>query len=166
MSIANSILATLDLATPLAASGFVRGVVMTLFIISAVLTLFVILAQEGKGGGLAGAFGGAGADAFGVKAGTVNRVTAWISGAFLALALLYAGLSSTANRATLTDSSDPDIEAFDPANDESTKKEEGATNAGAAKPDNTGSSPNDKREGSGTSEDGSGEKPSDSDGEK
>ena len=60
----------------------------------ALLVLLVVLAQEGKGGGLSGAFGGAGAETFGVKAGTVNAFTSWIAVAFLGLALLYAGLSS------------------------------------------------------------------------
>jgi preprotein translocase subunit SecG len=79
---------------PLAAvMDVVRASIMVLFIITAVLVVLVVLAQEGKGGGLAGAFGGAGADAFGVKAGTVNKFTAWLATAFLGLALLYAGLS-------------------------------------------------------------------------
>ncbi len=156
MPIATSTLTTLEFATPLAASGFIRGLVMTLFIISAILTLFVILAQEGKGGGLAGAFGGAGADAFGVKAGTVNRVTSWISGAFLALALLYAGLSSTANRATAptgSNSSGPDIEAFDPnkADDSVAPKDDGASSGSSTEE----STPGGSSEG-GTDESGSG----------
>ena len=72
----------------------IRGAVMVIFIISAVLVILVVLAQEGKGGGLAGAFGGAGADTFGVKAGTVNKFTAYLAAAFLGLALLHAGLDS------------------------------------------------------------------------
>jgi protein translocase SecG subunit len=76
----------------------IRGLVFVLFVISAVLVTLVVLMQEGKGGGLAGAFGGAGADAFGVKAGTVNRFTAYLASAFLGLALLHAGLSSSGSR--------------------------------------------------------------------
>jgi preprotein translocase subunit SecG len=72
----------------------VRGAIMTLFILSSFLVILVVLAQEGKGGGLAGAFGGAGSETFGVKAGTVNTFTAWVGAAFLGLALLYAGLST------------------------------------------------------------------------
>ena len=72
----------------------ISGAVMVLFFISAVLVILVVLAQEGKGGGLAGAFGGAGAESFGVKAGTVNKFTAWLAASFLGLALLHAGLSS------------------------------------------------------------------------
>jgi len=80
---------------PLAAvRDVISGSVMVLFIISSFLVILVVLAQEGKGGGLAGAFGGAGTEAFGVKAGTVNKFTAWLAAAFLGLALLHAGLST------------------------------------------------------------------------
>lgn len=72
----------------------VATIVFILFIISALLLMVVVLLQEGKGGGLAGAFGGAGADTFGVKAGTVNKFTSYVGAAFLGLALLHAGLSA------------------------------------------------------------------------
>ena len=85
---------TTDLLTLAAITDILRGVVLVLFVLSSLLVLLVVLAQEGKGGGLSGAFGGAGAETFGVKAGTVNAFTSWIAVAFLGLALLYAGLSS------------------------------------------------------------------------
>jgi preprotein translocase subunit SecG len=72
----------------------IRGAVMVVFVLSALLVIIIVLLQEGKGGGLAGAFGGAGAETFGVKAGTVNKFTAWLAALFLGLALLHAGLSS------------------------------------------------------------------------
>jgi preprotein translocase subunit SecG len=72
-----------------------QALTMVLFILSGLLLVLVVLMQEGKGGGIAGAFGGAGAEAFGVKAGTVNRFTFWVGGIFLATALLHAGLAST-----------------------------------------------------------------------
>ena len=72
----------------------IQGVVMGVFILCAVLLTIVVLLQEGKGGGIAGAFGGAGGETFGVKAGQVNRFTSYLGFAFLGLALLYAGLSS------------------------------------------------------------------------
>ena len=84
-----------SLLTPFA--GFwslVQGLVLVLFVISGLLLTLVVLLQEGKGGGIAGAFGGAGAEAFGVKAGTVNRFTAWVAGFFLLLALLHVGLKA------------------------------------------------------------------------
>ncbi|MDP6963558.1 MAG: preprotein translocase subunit SecG [Planctomycetota bacterium] len=47
----------------------------TLFFVSALLLILVVLVQEGKGGGLGGALGGAGSETFGVRAGGVNKVT-------------------------------------------------------------------------------------------
>jgi preprotein translocase subunit SecG len=54
------------------------------------LLMFVILLQRGRGGGLAGAFGGAGGQsAFGTKAGDVfTRITIGIAIAWVALAVL------------------------------------------------------------------------------
>ncbi len=46
-----------------------------LFFVSACLLIFVIRLQEPKGGGLAEAFGGMGAETFGVKSSGVNRFT-------------------------------------------------------------------------------------------
>lgn len=69
----------------------------TLFFLSAVLLIFIVLIQEGKGGGIADAFGGAGAQTFGVRAGGVNRVTMVIFAVFLltAFALNKIGVDST-----------------------------------------------------------------------
>jgi len=64
---------------------------ITLFI-SAVLLIFVILIQEGKGGGLAAALGGAGTEAFGVKSGGINRFTAIVAAIFLLSAILLAAI--------------------------------------------------------------------------
>jgi preprotein translocase subunit SecG len=54
------------------------------------LLMFVILLQRGRGGGLAGAFGGAGGQsAFGTKAGDVfTRITIGIAIAWVAVAVL------------------------------------------------------------------------------
>ena len=107
---------------PLAAvMNVIQGAVMVLFIISSFLVILVVLAQEGKGGGLAGAFGGAGSETFGVKAGTVNKFTAWLAAAFLGLALLHAGLSTaepvvTAPE-TIADPGADDVEGSNEAGD-------------------------------------------------
>ncbi len=45
------------------------------FFLSSVLLIVVVLVQEGKGGGLTDAFGGAGTETFGVRAGNINRFT-------------------------------------------------------------------------------------------
>lgn len=66
----------------------VRLILWLLFLASAVLLCIVVLLQEGKGGGLAQAFGGTGAETFGVKAGGINRFTFGVAGVFVASALL------------------------------------------------------------------------------
>ena len=48
---------------------------MILFFLSSFLLIAVILLQERKGGGLAEAFGGMGAETFGVKSGGINKFT-------------------------------------------------------------------------------------------
>jgi preprotein translocase subunit SecG len=96
-------MSALSTLLPMAASlqGAVSTIVMILFVIVTLLLSIVILLQEGKGGGLAGAFGGAGADAFGVKAGTVNKFTSWLGALFLGLALLHSGLATAGSQPDL-----------------------------------------------------------------
>ncbi len=65
-----------------------------LFFASALLLSVVILLQEPKGGGLAEAFGGMGAETFGVKSGGINRFTFSLAAAFCGSAIL---ISSTWN---------------------------------------------------------------------
>ena len=48
--------------------------------LSSLLLIVVILLQESKGGGLAEAFGGIGAETFGVKSGGINRFTFALAG--------------------------------------------------------------------------------------
>lgn len=116
----------------------ISTIVMVLFILSAFLLTVVILLQEGKGGGLSGAFGGAGTDAFGVKSGTVNKFTAWLGGLFLGLALLHAGLVSAGGTLKLDEKSPaPSTEKFSPgeesgaaSGDEASGDEEGAEKPG------------------------------------
>ena len=62
-----------------------------LFFLSSVLLTVLILLQESKGGGLAEAFGGVGAETFGVKSGGINRVTFLLAAIFCGSALLIAG---------------------------------------------------------------------------
>jgi protein translocase SecG subunit len=63
-------------------------VAWVVFFVSAVLLTVVILLQESKGGGLAEAFGGMGAETFGVKAGGINRFTFLLAGFFVGSALV------------------------------------------------------------------------------
>jgi preprotein translocase subunit SecG len=67
---------------------FVRILLWIVFAASAVLLAVLVLLQEGKGGGLAEAFGGAGAETFGVKSGGVNKVTFVLFSVYLASAIL------------------------------------------------------------------------------
>jgi preprotein translocase subunit SecG len=59
-----------------------------LFFLSALLLIVVVLLQESKGGGLAEAFGGVGAETFGVRAGGINRFTFTLAGVFIASAIV------------------------------------------------------------------------------
>lgn len=59
-----------------------------LFFASAVLLTIVVLLQESKGGGLAEAFGGMGAETFGVKTGGINRFTFLLAAIFCGSAIL------------------------------------------------------------------------------
>ncbi|MBC8404355.1 MAG: preprotein translocase subunit SecG [Planctomycetes bacterium] len=59
----------------------------TLFFISALLLILIILLQEGKGGGLSDAFGGAGAATFGVRSGGISRFTFIVFGVFILSAM-------------------------------------------------------------------------------
>jgi protein translocase SecG subunit len=59
-----------------------------LFFLSAILLTVIVLLQESKGGGLAEAFGGVGAETFGVKSGGINRFTFLLAGVFCGSAIL------------------------------------------------------------------------------
>jgi len=74
-----------------------------LFFLSALLLILVILVQEGKGGGLGGALGGAGAETFGVRAGGVNKVTFILFGIFVLSALSLHWTSEDANAGSVLD---------------------------------------------------------------
>jgi len=58
------------------------------FFLSSILLIVIILLQEGKGGGFAGAFGGVGTEAFGVKAGGINKLTGFLAILFVICALI------------------------------------------------------------------------------
>ena len=52
------------------------------------LLIVVILIQEGKGGGLGGAFGGAGQQVFGSGASGIAKFTGYLAGGMLVLAVV------------------------------------------------------------------------------
>ena len=78
--------------------GFITGLLMTLLLLTAVFLIVLVLIQRGKGGGLAGAFGGMGGQrAFGTKAGdlftriTIGVASFWIVLCIITVRLLAAG---------------------------------------------------------------------------
>jgi len=74
------------------ASAFVRGVTTILFVAICLLLIVVILLQKGRGGGLAGAFGGAGGhSAFGAKTGDVFT---WVTVALTAMFVTVAAIGN------------------------------------------------------------------------
>ncbi len=119
---------------------FVKAVLMFLFILSSVLLITIVLLQEGKGGGLAGAFGGVGAETFGVQTGGVNKFTAWVAATFMILAVTYATIkpeeeapAPSESRGTIDDGGggagnapgDTEDDAPGDTDDESTKDKDG-----------------------------------------
>lgn len=74
-----------------------------LFFASALLLILVILVQEGKGGGLGGALGGAGAETFGVRAGGVNKVTFILFTVFALAALSLHWTAGDSNEGSVLD---------------------------------------------------------------
>ena len=72
-----------------------RILLFVVFGLSSLILIVVILLQEGKGGGLASAFGGAGADTFGVSSGGINRFTTILAGVWIVTAIILAASSPT-----------------------------------------------------------------------
>ena len=70
--------------------GFFFGFFIFLFVIVSMFLILLVLIQKGRGGGLAGAFGGSGGNsAFGAKTGDVlTWVTSVTFGVFLLLAIV------------------------------------------------------------------------------
>lgn len=67
---------------------FLQLLLWVVFFASGVLLAVVILLQEGKGGGLAEAFGGVGAETFGVKSGGISRFTFTLAAIYVVAAIL------------------------------------------------------------------------------
>lgn len=63
-------------------------ILYVLFSLLSILLTAIVLVQEGKGGGLGGAFGGAGADMFGHGAGGINKATGVIFGVLLVITVV------------------------------------------------------------------------------
>ena len=66
------------------------------FFASALFLIVIVLLQEPKGGGLAEAFGGTGAQTFGVKSGGINKFTFIVFTVFIVSAMAIHMLRHTA----------------------------------------------------------------------
>jgi len=80
-----------------------------LFFLTCILLILIVLLQKGRGGGLSGAFGGAGSSAFGARTGDFLT---WVTIVLTVMFLLLAIVTSLAFRPTATDVAAP---VFDPA---------------------------------------------------
>lgn len=72
----------------------IEGILWILFILVCVAISGLVLLQEGKGGGLGDAFGGAGAQTFGVKAQGVAKVTGYMVASLMLIAILITKMRS------------------------------------------------------------------------
>jgi preprotein translocase subunit SecG len=72
------------------AVGILTGILNSLLILTSLFLICLVLIQRGKGGGLAGAFGGmGGSSAFGTKAGDVfTKVTMCVAAFWILLSML------------------------------------------------------------------------------
>ncbi len=102
---------------------FLNVLLYILLALTSVFLICLVLIQRGKGGGLAGAFGGAGgSSAFGTKAGDVfTRVTMISAGIWIALNMLLVVLSNHRPSAWPGSSSITSKSDFTPAKSEADK---------------------------------------------
>lgn len=80
-----------------------ESILWVLFVAACLLVSTIILLQEGKGGGLGEAFGGAGQQTFGVKAEGINKFTAWVSVAVIVIAIVITQIRGLQSGLTFSD---------------------------------------------------------------
>ncbi len=82
--------------------GVLTNLFNTLIILVSIFLICLILIQRGKGGGLAGAFGGVGgSSAFGTKAGdTFTRITVVTAAVWMLMAMLLVVMTARRNAST------------------------------------------------------------------
>jgi len=110
---------------------------MVMFVLTAVILVLLVLIQKGRGGGLAGAFGGPGGhSAFGTKTADVFiKATAVVGGLFFVLSILTAWVMRPADalppeKPKATSTAEPGGAADTPATDENTGTDTDAPAAG------------------------------------
>ena len=93
------------------AVSILKSLMFAVFMFVGILMCLIVLLQEPKGGGLSGAFGGVGAETFGVQTGGVNKFTSWLAAIFLSLAIAYAAMREpeleSLNTKSLTEQTPP-----------------------------------------------------------
>ena len=72
----------------------IESILWILFTLICILLSGIILLQEGKGGGLGEAFGGAGQQTFGVKAQGIAKFTGWMAAGLVVIALVISKIRS------------------------------------------------------------------------
>ncbi len=82
--------------------GILTNIFNTLIILTSIFLICLVLIQRGKGGGLAGAFGGVGgSSAFGTKAGdTFTRITVITAAVWMLMAMLLVVMTGRQNAST------------------------------------------------------------------
>lgn len=85
---------------------FLKGLLMVVLLITAVFLIVLVLIQRGKGGGLAGAFGGMGGQsAFGTKAGDLfTRITIGVAAFWIVLCLITVKIFGVGSEGPLSSS--------------------------------------------------------------
>ena len=104
--------------------------------LTAVFLILLVLVQRGKGGGLAGAFGGMGGQsAFGTKAGdTFTRITIGVAAAWILLCILGVKMLATSEDRLQLGGPSGGLEAVTPAESDQPAGTSGASGAGAETP--------------------------------
>jgi len=104
--------------------GFFKGLLFVGFVLCSLLLILIVLLQEPKGGGLSGAFGGAGAETFGVQTGGVNKFTSYVAAVFLVFAVLYAAIREPEPEAISDRVGEPGIGATEEPSDPAKTEDE------------------------------------------
>ena len=84
--------------------GWLSTLLNALVLVSGILLIFLVLIQRGKGGGLAGAFGGVGgSSAFGSRAGDLfTRITIGLAAVWILLIMIHVKVIQHTPRSEVT----------------------------------------------------------------